>query len=378
MGKDDVKQADLVNQELIDKVKQDDGRTLGFDNFLSRDEIEKLRDEHVITIIDNHFKADEVTGIYLRGCVGITDATLAHIATNCTQLKELNVSDCNKITDNGIQAIVEKIGNKLTYLGYGNCNRCTDAALQAVVKQCPNLGGLIAMNTGITHIPESIGQDLPRLKVLWLNDNRIKRLPPSVTNLANTLEFFRISDNPLQHPPLEIAEQGIDAISEYFTSNERGNFDAFLTHNWGLDSLGRDNHDRVVKFKKHFGTKHNMDSLWLDEERMTGNIVKQMCDGIDKSRYVIVFVTQNYIDKVDGKGPKGDRDNCHLEFNYAARKKGASKMIAVVMEDACSDSSEWDGPVGMYLGGELYFSFKNDSELQKCAKLVYNEIQKRG
>ena len=68
MGKDDVKQADLVNQELIDKVKKwDDGRTLGFDNFLSRDEIEELRDEHVITIIDNHFKADEVTGIYLRG-----------------------------------------------------------------------------------------------------------------------------------------------------------------------------------------------------------------------------------------------------------------------------------------------------------------------
>ncbi len=99
-----------------------------------------------------------------------------------------------------------------------------------------------------------------------------------------------------------------------------------------------------------------MDSLWLDEERMTGNIVKQMCDGIDKSRYVIVFVTQNYIDKINGKGPKGDRDNCHLEFNYAARKKGASKMIAVVMEDACSDSSDWDGPVGMCLGGGSFIA----------------------
>jgi len=62
-----------------------------------------------------------------------------------------------------------------------------------------------------------------------------------------------------------------------------------------------------------------------------------------------------------------------LEFNYAAKRKGPSKMITVVMEDA-----EWDGPVEMYLGGELYYSFKNDSELQKCAKLVYEEIQKRG
>ena len=154
-------------------------------------------------------------------------------------------------------------------------------------------------------------------------------------------------------------------------------YDAFLTHNWGLDSEDRDNHNRVVKFKKHLEKKHKMDSLWLDEERMTGNIVKQMSDGIDNSRFVIVFVTQKYIDKVACRGPNGDRDNCHLEFHYAANRKGSSKMIAVVMEDACSDSKHWDGPVGMYLGGQLYFSYKNDSELQTCAEMVYKEIQTR-
>jgi len=225
MGKDDVKQADLVNQELIDKVKVYDGRGLYFFN-LSDDIREKLRDEHVIDVIDNHVNADEVAAISLRGCVGITDATLVHIATNCTQLEELyGVPGCKKITDDGITAIVEKIGNNLKLLDYSDCNRCTDAALQAVVKHCPNLKGLYVWNTGITHIPDSIGQDLPRLKRLWLNNNRIERLPPSITNLTNTLEYFDISDNPLQHPPLEIAEQGMDAISEYFTSNERGTFD---------------------------------------------------------------------------------------------------------------------------------------------------------
>ena len=131
-----------------------------------------------------------------------------------------------------------------------------------------------------------------------------------------------------------------------------------------------------MKFKKHLETKHGMNSLWLDEERMTGHIVKKMSDGIDKSRYVIVFVTQKYIDKVSCRGPKGERDNCHSEFDYAANRKGSSKMIAVVMEDACSDSSEWDGPVGMHLGGELYFSYKNDSELRTCVEMVYEEIQK--
>jgi hypothetical protein len=33
--------------------------------------------------------------------------------------------------------------------------------------------------------------------------------------------------------------------------------------------------------------------------------------------------------------------------------------------------------VGKHLGGELYFSYKNDSELQTCAEMVYKEIQKR-
>ena len=51
-----------------------------------------------------------------------------------------------------------------------------------------------------------------------LSYNRIERLPPSITLLDIPLEHFHISENPLQHPPLEIAEQGIDAISTYFTS----------------------------------------------------------------------------------------------------------------------------------------------------------------
>ncbi len=60
-----------------------------------------------------------------------------------------------------------------------------------------------------------------------------------------------------------------------------------------------------------------------------------MCDGIDISRCVIEFVTLKYIDKVARRGPDGDRrDNCLLEFHYAANRKGSSKLIAVVMEDA--------------------------------------------
>jgi Leucine-rich repeat (LRR) protein len=213
---DDALGDDLVIDEaFVDKVKKRDGRWLNFDD-LSDDETEKLRDEHVITFIENHCKADEVKIIYLNGCVGITDATLAHIAIKCTQLETLYVPGCDQITNDGIQAIVEKIGNNLRQLSYDNCNRCSNAALQAIVQHCCNLEELYASNTGIAQMPDSIGQKLPKLYVLDLQDNNIKRLPPSITLLRNdTLEEFRISGNPLEDTPADIAEKGIDAICEH-------------------------------------------------------------------------------------------------------------------------------------------------------------------
>eukprot|EP00551_Chaetoceros_affinis_P006372 CAMPEP_0203683248 /NCGR_PEP_ID=MMETSP0090-20130426/47422_1 /ASSEMBLY_ACC=CAM_ASM_001088 /TAXON_ID=426623 /ORGANISM="Chaetoceros affinis, Strain CCMP159" /LENGTH=288 /DNA_ID=CAMNT_0050552383 /DNA_START=680 /DNA_END=1547 /DNA_ORIENTATION=- len=151
-------------------------------------------------------------------------------------------------------------------------------------------------------------------------------------------------------------------------------FDAFLTHNWGRDSMDRDNHQRVIRFKNELQKQPGIGNLWLDEERMTGNIMEQMSNGIDQSKLVIVFITQSYINKVAGRGPKGKKDNCYLEFTYAAMKKD---LIAVVMEESCSDPSKWDGPVGLNLCGNLYYSFNNDSDLNQCAQKVADVMRER-
>mmetsp|Transcript_1155 Transcript_1155/g.1387 ORF Transcript_1155/g.1387 Transcript_1155/m.1387 type:complete len:117 (-) Transcript_1155:39-389(-) len=110
---------------------------------------------------------------------------------------------------------------------------------------------------------------------------------------------------------------------------------------------------------------------------MTGNINEQMRKGIDDSKLVIVFITQRYIDKVAGRGPDGKKDNCYLEFTYAARKKGSDNLIAVVMEDKCSNQKEWDGDVSFILGGNLYYSFNNDSDLKQCAQNVARVMRER-
>jgi len=151
-------------------------------------------------------------------------------------------------------------------------------------------------------------------------------------------------------------------------------FDAFLTHNWGSDTKGRDNHQRVIRFKNELQKQPGIGNLWLDEERMTGNIMEQMSNGIDQSKLVIVFITQSYINKVAGRGPKGKKDNCYLEFTYAAMKKD---LIAVVMEESCSDPSKWDGPVGFYLGEHLYYSFKNNSDLNQCVQEVAHVMREK-
>lgn len=207
----------VIDEALIDKVKKedtivplpsssfldDDGKSLGLDFSYLYDDIKKLRDEHVISIIDNYCNADAITHIILNHCRGITDATLKHIATKCKRLEVLYVKNCVKITDRGIKAIVEKIGNNLKVLVYGFCNRCTNASLQSVVQNCPNLEQLFANNIGITKIPETIGHNLSKLTVLGLSNNGIKTIPPSIALLSDKL-YFNVACNPLQDPAVQV------------------------------------------------------------------------------------------------------------------------------------------------------------------------------
>ena len=53
--------------------------------------------------------------------------------------------------------------------------------------------------------------------ILDLRNNKLSTLPESLGQLADKCKDFRISGNPLQKPPLAVAEQGFHAIAKYFT-----------------------------------------------------------------------------------------------------------------------------------------------------------------
>ena len=130
--------------------------------------------------------------------------------------------------------------------------------------------------------------------------------------------------------------------------------DVFITHDWGME-LDLDNHARVARINE--GLKSLGLLTWFDSEKMKGNIKDQMTAGIDKASCVVVCVTRRYCEKVAGNNAE---DNCKLEFMYASRRKTGSHMVPVVMEKRMQRTNDWEGPVGMVLGGDLYTDMTGD------------------
>ena len=157
----------------------------------------------------------------------------------------------------------------------------------------------------------------------------------------------------------------------------RSGNDIFLSHNWGHDELGRDNHERVSVINKEL--KKIGYQTWLDEECIGGDIVESICQGIEQAKGVIVFITSRYYEKVNGINAA---DNCQLEFNYASRKKTRFKMVTVVMEKSMSDTRRWFGSVGMHLSGEIYVDMsgdlKNTTYLRQQMKFLQKQLELKG
>ena len=84
-------------------------------------------------------------------------------------------------------------------------------------------------------------------------------------------------------------------------------YDAFFSHNWS-----QGNHEKVSRINDAMQLLGL--TTWFDEERIQGNIKQQMCDGIDRARTVVFFLTENYIEKVNNVD--NPEDNCQMEFLY--------------------------------------------------------------
>lgn len=158
-------------------------------------------------------------------------------------------------------------------------------------------------------------------------------------------------------PPVDASNVTIDMVSSkssMSSSSSQRNYDIFLTHDWGIDQLERDNHARVSRINASL--KQRGFTTWFDEDRLQGNIRDELAKAISHSKLILVHVTQRYRDKVDSSNPL---DNCYYEFNYAASSK-ARDIEVVVMEPRMRDTTNWGVRMRAELGSSLYIDMSGD------------------
>lgn len=152
-------------------------------------------------------------------------------------------------------------------------------------------------------------------------------------------------------------------------------YEAFLSHDWGVEGGNHVAVRQIATQLSKTGTKY-----WFNDERMDGSTVARMTGGIERSKTFVAFITQRYMDKVNGND---ERDNCKVEFQYAFNHLGSQKMVAVVMESEIKDAKEWTGVLGAALGSHLYIDMVdalNDNEkmaenVQSLRDIIASKLQ---
>ncbi len=196
------------------KIIQKDGKVLNIFEAVDRKERSKVNDEHVIPLF-HEIDMNKVTWIRLSGFNNITDKLVIAIAEKFPNLVFLNVNMCSKVTGVGIEAIA---------------------------RNCRKLERLSADSCSIEYIPEDIGLLLPELKGLYLNRNKIKKIPSSIGMLVGKLTVFDVENNPIEEPSLEAARDGPAAIRSYYES--RGVVYSNLISN--LQDMSLSNHELLA------------------------------------------------------------------------------------------------------------------------------------
>ncbi|MCF3603532.1 COR domain-containing protein [Planktothrix agardhii] len=144
------------------------------------------------------------------------DNRLTSVPESITRLTNLSQLD---LSLNQLTSVPESI-TRLTNLSVLDLGFNPLTSVPESITRLTNLSTLNLRSNQLTSVPESITL-LTNLSQLNLGDNQLTSVPESITRLTN-LSTLDLSDNPLEDPPIEIANQGINAIREYFRQKQAG------------------------------------------------------------------------------------------------------------------------------------------------------------
>jgi len=119
------------------------------------------------------------------------------------------------------------------------------------------------------------------------------------------------------------------------TGGEGRSYDCFISHNWGKDTQGRDNHQRVMQIAGILES-HGIQVFLQDREaHRYSSTDEAMVDGMRRSAVALIFVTRKYVEKIEeGKVD----DDCVAQFNLA---KMAPAILPVVLEPEMTKINKW-------------------------------------
>ena len=94
--------------------------------------------------------------------------------------------------------------------------------------------------------------------------------------------------------------------------------------------------------------------VWIDKEKVHGNINDRMAEGVKDSSIILLCMTKEY----------EESPNCKKEYNYADECK--KRIIPIYFEE---DYKKAGGGLAIIIAGKLYFDFRGkynfDSEICK-------------
>ena len=154
-----------------------------------------------------------IQSLNVAGCIYLTGMAIGMVAANCSSLESLNVAGCKNLKDRAIEMVAASCSS-LQSLNVSRCESLTNNSIEGIAGSCPSLKKIEARHCTFTALPDNIGEQLPHLEVLEFESNRITALPRSIVKLQN-LRTLNMRGNPLKTPPIEVANQGIDAILRY-------------------------------------------------------------------------------------------------------------------------------------------------------------------
>jgi hypothetical protein len=149
-------------------------------------------------------------------------------------------------------------------------------------------------------------------------------------------------------------------------------YHAFLSHDYGKDEHGRDNHQTVSIINAALKDRGLV--TWFDEEQLVeGSVYHEIVDGVAESVAFVAFFTDRYITKIN---EKRQREYCFMEFQQALDKCSPYRMLAVPMEDRVMSTRKWVG-VASYLKGRIATArFNKDTPIERGDPAFEAEIDK--